>query len=155
MVRLACWAVLSFNDQAWLLKWQCHEIHEILLHFFISLIQPNLAPDKQVKIVSLKKSFLWKYSNLQFEKFDSPQANTARCRIDKLTKNVGLYWNSSPVFKKCNLLYQGKLRPAKKKMVPAKLRAVLACAESNPRIVSLRRVWLRAVLANFGFPQIF
>ena len=44
--------------------------------------------------------------------------------------------------KKNRILFQGKERPAKKKMVQAKLRAVLACAESTPRSVS--QLWISA-----------
>ena len=40
------------------------------------------------------------------------------------------------IFLKLNILYEGKERPAMTKLMPAKLRAVLACAESTPRNVS-------------------
>ena len=73
-------------------------------------------------MVFLKNSFSRRYSNLKFEKFDSAQANTA----NKLTKNVGLYCNSSRIFFKIfSFFIQSKERPAKTKLFPAKLRAVL------------------------------
>ena len=57
------------------LKEQCHKIFNL---YFFSLIQPIWAPDKQANMVFLKHSFLRRYSNFKFEKFDSTQANTAR-----------------------------------------------------------------------------
>ena len=50
-------------------------------------------------------------------------------------------------FTKFNILYHGEERPAETKLMPAKLRAVVACAESTPCSVSLRQVRLRTVLA--------
>ena len=62
------------------LKVQCHEIFE--LNFF-SLIKPIWAPDKPAKNL-----FSRRYSNLNLEKFDSAQANTARSRN---------FWQASPL----------------------------------------------------------
>ena len=45
------------------------------------LIEPIWAPDEQAKIVFLKNSFLRRYSNLKFEKFDSAQANIAQSQF--------------------------------------------------------------------------
>ena len=50
------------------LKWQCQKIFQ---HIFISLIQPIWAPDKQLKIISLKNSFSQRYANFQFKQFES------------------------------------------------------------------------------------
>ena len=47
-------------------------------------------------------------------------------------------------------LYQGKERPAKEKLVPAKLCAVLAYAESTQRSISQLRI-----LTNFSKINIF
>ena len=58
------------------LKWQCHEI---FWHFFISLIQPIWASDKQVKKVFLTNLFSRRYLNF-----------LTRQTFKKLTKNVGL-----------------------------------------------------------------
>ena len=52
----------------------------------------------------------------------------------KKLKKLGNFQIVTLCLKKINILYQGNERPAKKKMVLAKL---------------------RAVLANLGFPQIF
>ena len=57
-----------------LLKGQCHEIFYLL---FFSWIEPIWAPDKQTKMVFLKKSLSRRYLNLKFKKFDYAQANTA------------------------------------------------------------------------------
>ena len=61
----------------------------------LAWIEPIWAPDKQIKMVFLKNSFLQRYSNLKLEKFDSPQANTERSQIClptfiKLTINVAI-----------------------------------------------------------------
>ena len=48
---------------------------------YFSLIKPIWAPDKQAKMVFLKIRFREDISNLQFEKFDSAQANTAQSQI--------------------------------------------------------------------------
>ena len=50
------------------------------------------------------------------------------------------------IHKKKYFYYQGKERPAKTKLVPAKLRTVH---------VSLHEVWLNVVLVNFGFSKNF
>ena len=46
-----------------------------------SLIEPIWSPDKQAKMVFHKNSFLRRYSNLKFKKFNSAQAKTARSRF--------------------------------------------------------------------------
>ena len=87
-------------------------------------------------MVSLKNSFSRRYSNLKFEKFEAAQAITARS---------------------LNIL-EGKERPAKAKLFPAKLRADQHCAESDSTefwIFGKFNRQLRAVLANFGFSEIF
>ena len=59
------------------------------------------------------------------------------------------------VFKKLDILYESKERPAQTKLMTAKLRALLACAESD--YAQCEPAWsqLGAVITNFGFPQIF
>ena len=123
-------------------------------------------------MVFLKNQFSRRYSNLKFEKFDSVQANTSWSQIflpsqplKKLTKKVGLCCNSSKIFLKFfSFFIHGKERPAKTKLFPAKLCALLVTfgfpenlivdsaqcqpAQSpTPRSVSMRRVRLPAVLA--------
>ena len=79
--------------------------------FFISLIQPIWTPEKQVKMFPLLNLFLRRYSNFQFEKFDSAQAITARSRnfltsqpIKKLTKMLG-YIEIILIFKKKKIFF--------------------------------------------------
>ena len=47
---------------------------------FLSWIKPILALDKQAKMVLLKNSFSWRYSNSKFDKFDFSQYITAWSR---------------------------------------------------------------------------
>ena len=124
---------------------------------FCSWIESPYAPDKQAKMVLLKDSLL------EIFKFLDP--------LKKLTKNVGLCWNSSHtgIFDyKFNIIYQGKDKSDASKtrcsvsLHGVWLRAVLATFgfskkinSLTPQSVSLRRAWLRTVLVNFGFLKIF
>ena len=84
---------------------------------------------------------------------------------------VYICWNSSYLFFKFNILFQGKEATCKDKIYASKTpqNSVLVCVESencgnpkltntaqsrSPRIVSLRKVRHFAVLVNFGFEQI-
>ena len=72
------------------------------------------ALDKQAKIDVLKDSFSRRYSNF----LTSWQKMLDYVEIVNIHKKKYFY-------------YQGKERPAKTKLVPAKLRTVLACAKSD------------------------
>ena len=61
-----------------------------------------------------------------------PSVSLRGDEIFKKLKNVGLYLNSSYIFLKINFHHQDNDRLAKTKLMPAKLRAVLACAISDP-----------------------
>ena len=111
------------------LKWQ---FHEIFWENLFCLKGSTWAPNEQTKTVSQPFSFWRRYSNCKFEKFDSAQC--------LLTKHFGLHWNISHIFlNKFNFRYQGKERSAKTKLMPGKLRAVLACAESLISRISPRK----------------
>ena len=81
-------------------------------------------------MVFLKNSFLRRYSNLNFKKFDSAQANTARSRfflklaLSEVNKKVGfgLYSTSMDLFL-FYIPFKGEERPPKTKLFLAKLRA--------------------------------
>ena len=104
---------------------------------------------------------LLKDSLLEIFKFLDP--------LKKLTKNVGLCWNSSHtgIFDyKFNIIYQGKDKSDASKIRYSVslhgvwLRAVFATFgfskkinSLTPQSVSLRRAWLRTVLVNFGFKK--
>ena len=104
------------------------------LAFFYFMNGTHLATKKQAKIVLLKESFSRRFSNFNFEKFDSAQCQPTRSRncfvsypFKNLTKNVGFDLCSTPM----DLFFshfpsKGKERPAKTKLMPAKLSAVLA-----------------------------
>ena len=104
------------------------------LVFFISIIQPIWAPDKQVKRVSLKICF-----RRDIQIFSSKNSTLRNFLTTQPLKKIILMY-----LKKIFFLYQGKERPAKQKIGPGKtprrvslrgvrLRTVLACAESTPR----------------------
>ena len=109
------------------LKWQCHEIFwkSFLLKRF------DLGP-KWTDKNSFATFFVLAKILYKFEKFDSAQC--------LLTNHFGLHWNISHIFlNKFNFRYQGKERSAKTKLMPGKLRAVLACAESLISRISPRK----------------
>ena len=133
-------------------------------------------------MVLLKNSFLRRYSNTKFEKFDTAQSQIfLTCYpLKMLIKNVGLCCNSKHIIlKKCNILIEGKERPAKTKLFQAKLRTVLDTSGSAVKLllltpgsfilrrdqlsarsrtwcsITLRGVGLGAVLAIFGFSKYF
>ena len=68
---------LQYHSTRCNLKRQCHEIFDL---YFFSWIESIWAPDNQAKMVLLKNSFLRRYSNLKFKKFDSAQCDTAQSR---------------------------------------------------------------------------
>ena len=104
---------------------------------------------------------LLKDSLLEIFKFLDP--------LKKLTKNVGLCWNSSHtgIFDyKFYIIYQGKDKSDASKtrcsvsLHGVWLRTVFATFgfskkinSLTPQSVSLRRAWLRTVLVNFGFKK--
>ena len=59
--------------------------------------------------------------------------------LTKLFKNVDLCWNSYSLYIFFYILYEGMERPAQTKLMTAKLRAVLACAESLISQISPRK----------------
>ena len=112
------------------LKWQCQEI---FLATFFSLIEPTQAHNTQAKMVLLTNSISRRYSNFLVSQ-----------PIKNLTKNVGLCRNSSLLFlNKFRILFQGKERLAKTKLMPAK--------QCQPAQCICR---LRTVLVTFGFAKI-
>ena len=100
------------------LKWQCHKI------FFPFSYESN-APDKICEngFGEQYSTSSRRYSNFKFEKFDFTQTNTAWSQ----TKLV--YVEIVHIF--FYILFQGKERPAKTKIMLAKLRTVLVFAKSD------------------------
>ena len=94
-------------------------------------------------MVFLKKSLSRRYLNLKFKKFDYAQANTAWSQtfltsqpFKKLTKNVGLCCNSSHIFFKFfSFFIQGKETPARPKLFPGKLHAVLVTSGFSENLI--------------------
>ena len=77
---------------------------------FFSLIEPTQAHNTQAKMVLLTNSISRRYSNFLVSQ-----------PIKNLTKNFGLCRNSSLLFlNKFRILFQGKERLAKTKLMPAK-----------------------------------
>ena len=94
--------------------------------FFISWIKPIWAPDKQVKIRFRKDIRIWSLKNL------TPRSVCLRGAYLKANTKycfwfVCLFVNLSWFHIHC----KGMERPAKTKLMPAKLRALLACSESD------------------------
>ena len=126
------------------LKWQCHKIFDLNL---FSQIDPIWAPDKQARMVLLiKNSFLRRYSNLKFEKFDSAQCNTVLWGVE-------IFWQASAL--KCQQKMLGKVAIVHMYFL-TKLRFSIRaskgmqrqkCSQQTPRSGVNFNCWLRAVLA--------
>ena len=146
-----------------MLKWQ---------HFFISLIQSIWASDKQLEMVSLKNSFSQRYSNFQFENFDSAQCKPARSRniftslpIKKLTimlgyvqiNNLDFFYLIFSIKARRGLQRKNWCRQNSAQCQPARslTPSSLACTESDSTQCQPAQSRICAVLANFGFLQIF
>ena len=118
------------------------------LVFFISIIQPIWAPDKQVKRVSLKICF-----RRDIQIFSSKNSTLRNFLTTQPLKKIILMYLNFFFFS-----IKARRGLQSKKLVPAKLRAGLACAESDsaqcqPAQSQLHAVSQPCISANFSKKQ--
>ena len=115
------------------LKWPCQEI---FLHFFINYSNPSGPLINRLKLFLLKIRFR---GDIQIFCLKNSTTHRLLLRgvkiffiqpIKKITKNVGFGLYSIPIdLVLFYISFKGKERPAKTKLLLAKLPAVLACTE--------------------------